>query len=99
MQTSKHSNDLLASLSKYDTPTICNVVELFDIRPRTEGYMNGSIHSCFPHMPPMVGYAVTAKFRALDSPDENDIYQSVLQQAECVCVLSTWRRKRLYSII
>ena len=30
-------------LRKYDTPTVCNVVELFDLYPRTAGYMDGRI--------------------------------------------------------
>ena len=25
-------------LRKYDTPTVCNVVELFDVRPRQSGH-------------------------------------------------------------
>jgi regulator of RNase E activity RraA len=29
---------VLAALKKFDTPTICNVLELFDIRPRTAEY-------------------------------------------------------------
>ena len=28
----------LAGLAKYDTPTVCNVIELFDVRPRNHGY-------------------------------------------------------------
>ncbi|MDP7560341.1 MAG: RraA family protein, partial [Planctomycetota bacterium] len=27
-------------LRKFDTPTVCNVIELFDIRPRNTGYMD-----------------------------------------------------------
>ena len=51
-------------LRKYDTPTVCNVIELFDIRPRSAGYMDQRIQACFPELPPMVGYATTATFRA-----------------------------------
>ena len=40
----------LELLRKYDTPTICNVIELFDIRPRTAGYMDGRIRACFPEI-------------------------------------------------
>jgi 4-hydroxy-4-methyl-2-oxoglutarate aldolase len=60
----------LALLARYDTPTICNVIELFDIRPRNTGYMDGRIRACFPDMPPIVGYASTATFRgAFPRPD------------------------------
>jgi 4-hydroxy-4-methyl-2-oxoglutarate aldolase len=51
-------------LRKYDTPTVCNVIELFNFRPRTCGYMDGRIKACFPELPPMVGYAATATLRA-----------------------------------
>ena len=55
---------MLDQLRKYDTPTICNVLELFDAMPRTAGYMDGRIQACFPKLPPMVGFACTATFRA-----------------------------------
>ena len=57
------SNDL-ALLRKYDTPTVCNVIELFNIRPRNSGYMDRRISACFPDLPPMIGYATTATFCA-----------------------------------
>ena len=60
----------LELLTKYDTPTICNVIELFDVRPRTEGFMNKSIVSCFPEMPPVVGFAATATFRGSTLTEE-----------------------------
>ena len=53
----------LSLLRQYDTPTICNVIELFGVRPRNTGYMDGRIRACFPEMPPIVGYASTATFR------------------------------------
>src|SRR5438067_1564919 len=45
----------LELLRKFDTPTICNVVELFDLRPRTAGYMNARIQACYPKLPVHVG--------------------------------------------
>ena len=62
--TTKLSADVIAALGKYDTPTVCNAIELFEVRPRTAGYMNQEIKCCFPKFPPMVGYALTATFRA-----------------------------------
>ena len=72
----------LELLSKYDTPTICNVIELFDIRPRDQGYMDQRITACFPQMPPMVGYASTATFRSASPPKSGDIYSSMSDQVE-----------------
>ena len=54
--------DDLQLLRRIDTPTICNVVELFDLHPRTAGYMDRRIQACYPTLPPMVGYASTATF-------------------------------------
>lgn len=67
-------------LKKFDTPTICNAIELFDVRPRHTGYMNDTIKACFPKMPPMVGYAVTSTFRSMAPPRGGDVYASMSDQ-------------------
>ncbi len=81
MDTKVNGVETLELLSKYDTPTICNVIELFDVRPRTEGYMNQSIVSCFPEMPPMVGFASTATFTGA-VPQEELSYEGLEQQVD-----------------
>ena len=73
------SREALELLRKYDTPTVCNVIELFGVRPRNAGYLDRRIQSCFPELPPMVGYAVTATFRSA-APARSDAYSSVTQQ-------------------
>ncbi len=70
----------LELLRKYDTPTICNVVELFDLRPRTAGYMSGRIQACYPKLPPMVGYATTATFRSAFAPRAGNVYSGLADQ-------------------
>ncbi len=70
----------LRQLRQYDTPTICNVVELFDIRPRTAGYMDKRIQPCYPKLPPMVGYAATATFRSAAPPAAGNVYAALDQQ-------------------
>jgi regulator of RNase E activity RraA len=67
-------------LRQYDTPTVCNVVELFDVRPRTAGYMNARIRACFPQLKPMVGYASTATFRAAAPPRAGNVYSGLAEQ-------------------
>lgn len=74
------SKDTLDLLGKYDTPTVCNVIELFNVRPRNEGYMDARIRACFPELPPMVGFATTATFRA-SAPADTDAYSSLEGQA------------------
>jgi len=70
----------LELLRRYDTPTVCNVIELFDHRPRTAGYMDGRIRACFPKLPPMVGYASTATFRACAPPQSGNVYSGLAEQ-------------------
>lgn len=72
----------LADLASFDTPTVCNAIELFDVRPRNIGFMNESIKACFPKMPPMVGYALTSTFRSASPPRDGDVYASMSKQVE-----------------
>ena len=65
-----------------DTPTICNVIEIFKYRSQTEGYMDGRIKACFPEMPPMVGYAATATFRSAAPPRSGNVYAALDAQVK-----------------
>jgi 4-hydroxy-4-methyl-2-oxoglutarate aldolase len=67
-------------LGQFDTPTICNVIELFDLLPRTAGYMDGRIRACFPEMPPIVGYAATATIRCAFPRLDGAVYNSLDEQ-------------------
>lgn len=73
---------VLAKLAKYDTPTICNVIELFDVIPRNRGYMDSRIKCNFPELPNMVGFACTAAFRSDAPPKGGDAYGSIQKQLE-----------------
>ncbi len=66
-------------LKQHDTPTVCNVIELFDIRPRNAGFMDDRIKACFPEMGPMVGYASTATFRSA-APASGEAYGNLEKQ-------------------
>jgi 4-hydroxy-4-methyl-2-oxoglutarate aldolase len=70
----------LQLLTQYDTPTISNVIELFDVRPRSAGFMDGRIRACFPEMPPTVGYASTATMRTAYARAEGAVYGSLDEQ-------------------
>lgn len=70
----------LELLRKYDTPTICNVVELLDLTSRTAFYMDRRIQACFPKLPPMVGYASTATFRSAFPPRSGNVYAGLGDQ-------------------
>ena len=72
----------LDALRQYDTPTVCNAIELFFIRPRNTGYMDRRIQACFPEMPPVVGYASTATFRSAAAPRVGAAYPETEAQVE-----------------
>src|SRR5260370_10030598 len=71
---------VLEQLRRFDTPTVCNVVELFDLRPRTAGYMDARIQACYPKLPPMVGFASTATFRSASPPRAGNVYSGLAEQ-------------------
>jgi regulator of RNase E activity RraA len=57
-------DEVLEALRRYDTPTLANAIETFDVRPRDEGFANLDIRCMFPELGVMVGYAATATIRA-----------------------------------
>jgi len=58
----------IATLRAISTPTVCNAIETFNVRPRNEGFMDSTITCRFPELGPVVGYACTAKIRAAEPP-------------------------------
>jgi 4-hydroxy-4-methyl-2-oxoglutarate aldolase len=62
------TNDLnqeeLEALKRWPTCAISNAIELFNIRPRNEGFMLPEIKCVFPDLGPMIGFAVTAVITA-----------------------------------
>jgi regulator of RNase E activity RraA len=60
----------LAELRNFDTPTISNAIERFNVRPFTEGFMGPEIKCILPCDKPIIGYACTAKISALKPPTE-----------------------------
>ena len=65
------SADLLEKLKAFDTPTICNAMELIDSSFRRSGFTTKQLVAPFPDLPPMVGYARTASIRSVH-PHELD---------------------------
>jgi 4-hydroxy-4-methyl-2-oxoglutarate aldolase len=60
--------DELESLRKLSTCQVADAVETFNVRLHNEGFMGGSVHCMFSNFPPMVGYAVTGRFRTSEPP-------------------------------
>ncbi len=56
---------LLEALKRYDTPTICNAMEVVAPERRLIGYTTKPLVCPFPDLPPMVGYARTVTIRSV----------------------------------
>jgi 4-hydroxy-4-methyl-2-oxoglutarate aldolase len=76
----------LDALRALDTCTVSNAIETFGIRLRNTGFADSSVHCIFEDLPPMVGYAATARLRSGSPPmqggsyhDRTDWWQRVLQ--------------------
>ena len=56
---------MLEALGRYDTPTICNAMEIVAPERRLIGYTTKPLVCPFPDLPPMVGYARTVTIRSV----------------------------------
>jgi regulator of RNase E activity RraA len=54
----------LEALRRVNTPTIANAIELFEVRPRNEGFLGPEVRCLSPQLGTMVGYAFTASISA-----------------------------------
>ena len=59
---------VLEALQKFDTPTICNAMEIVAPERRLTGYTVKPLVCPFPDLPPIVGYARTGTMRAATTP-------------------------------
>jgi regulator of RNase E activity RraA len=57
--------DPLAALARFDTPTICNALELVAPQRRATGFTIRPFAVADPALPPMVGHVRTARIRAM----------------------------------
>jgi regulator of RNase E activity RraA len=53
--------DVFARLRAFRTPTIYDAIERFGVRPKSDGYTNGSVRCVLPQLGAFVGYAWTGK--------------------------------------
>lgn len=54
-------SDLFAKLRRYDTPTVCNAIEIVKGSRQNTGFTQHPVYCVDPRLPPMVGFAKTAK--------------------------------------
>src|SRR5438128_3861387 len=62
------SSEILAALRRLSTPTVSNAIEVFNARPRSEGFMSPEVRCVFPELGVMVGHAVTGRYGAKKPP-------------------------------
>ena len=67
-ETEPLSAEELAALAQLTSPTVANAVEVFDVQPRTAGFLDPTIRAVVATATPMVGYACTARMRAAVRP-------------------------------
>jgi regulator of RNase E activity RraA len=60
--------ETLETLRLIPTPAVSNAIEVFDVRPRTAGFMGPDVRQMFPALPPIIGYAVTARSVSAHEP-------------------------------
>ncbi len=61
-------------LCRYDTCTVSNAIERFNVRPRNEGFVSGTAFCRFPTHPPVAGYAVTGRIQTYMPPMTGKCY-------------------------
>jgi hypothetical protein len=60
--------EILDQLRQYDTCTLENAIERFQVRLRNEGYAGPALRCLTGEFPTVVGYAVTSRARTADPP-------------------------------
>ena len=71
----------LSRLREFDTPTICNALEIVSPERRARGFTVRHLHCAFPELPPIVGYARTARIRAATPPSAGNEDQTAARLA------------------
>jgi 4-hydroxy-4-methyl-2-oxoglutarate aldolase len=64
----------LEALGRLGTCTVSNAIETFQVRLRNTGFTDARIRCMFEDLPPLVGYAATARMRSGDPPIAGRIY-------------------------
>ena len=58
----------LQTLRRVDGCLLANTIETFQVRLRNEGFVDHTVHSLFPELAPLVGYAATVRIRGSAPP-------------------------------
>jgi len=74
MKTNGLPESLLEELRALDSCTVANAIETFGVRIRNAGFTDASVRCIFEELPPVVGYAATARIRTSEPPMEGHSY-------------------------
>jgi regulator of RNase E activity RraA len=59
---------LVDQFRQFDSASVSNAIETFDIRLRNEGFADHRLRCLFPEQPAIIGHAVTARIRCSSPP-------------------------------
>ena len=65
--------ECMEKLRNYDSSTVGNAIELFDVRPRDKGFMGPEIESQTRRLKSVCGFAATAKYGTRAKPTEEQL--------------------------
>jgi 4-hydroxy-4-methyl-2-oxoglutarate aldolase len=68
------STTQLEPFRRLSTCIVASAIETFDLRLRNTGFVNSSVRCIFGDLPPIVGYAATARIRSSEPPMEGHGY-------------------------
>ena len=63
----KNLQKYINKLKNFDTPTICNGIEIVDSKYKLNNYTKNSFYCLYPKLKPMVGFAKTARIKSTKS--------------------------------
>lgn len=65
-------DNIISFLKTIDTPTVCNAIELLNLRPGGDGFTSNAVKCLYPELGPMVGYAVTVQMETMTKMEPRD---------------------------
>jgi 4-hydroxy-4-methyl-2-oxoglutarate aldolase len=66
--------ELMRMLSRLDTCSVANAIEAFDVRLRNSGFADATVRCMFHDLPPVAGYAATARVHTSEPPMEGHTF-------------------------
>jgi regulator of RNase E activity RraA len=81
------TTEQLDALRTMDTCAVSNAIEATGVRLRNEGYMDATVRSLFPDLPPLVGYALPLLVRTTKPPVQGMRYVDSIDWAEHLLAL------------